>query len=220
MLPGSCRFHRSAGGKPEGKFTARVARFWSKVDKDNGPVHPTLGRCWVWTANKERDGYGLKWWAGRSTGAHRVAWLLIRGTIPDALSVLHHCDNRACVRPDHLFLGTDADNVADMVAKGRQKGGGRPGEFRARALLVTFGIGVLLGMGTGCDVMPGGAYDRVSAGIDKLANDRDRLQREVYRLREELRCCQPCVETCHGVVDGIACVNDCPPLGCPVGGAR
>lgn len=97
-------------------------RFWSKVDK-NGPVPehcPELGQCWVWTASYRRDGYGQFGYEGKpSVGAHRVAWIFAEGPIPDGLWVLHHCDNKLCVRRSHLFLGTRTDNIRDMHDKDR-----------------------------------------------------------------------------------------------------
>lgn len=104
-------------------------RLWAKVDK-SGPVpahRPELGSCWVWTgAVTKHVGHGVIALGARAEGTaktHRVSYELHFGPIPKDVSVelcvLHHCDNRRCVRPDHLFLGTDADNVRDMLAKGR-----------------------------------------------------------------------------------------------------
>lgn len=92
--------------------------FWSKVNKD-GPVHPVHGTCWVWTAALRDHGYGGSWNGTRADKAHRVSWRLTNGEIPDGLNVLHKCDNRLCVRPEHLFLGTHRDNARDKEAKGR-----------------------------------------------------------------------------------------------------
>lgn len=89
-------------------------RFWSKVNKT-----PT---CWLWTATRSRE-YGQFWKPdGTRILAHRMAWELTHGPIPDGLFVCHNCpggDNPLCVRPDHLFLGTQADNIRDMTSKGR-----------------------------------------------------------------------------------------------------
>jgi Autographiviridae endonuclease len=87
-----------------------VKRFWSKVEKTN--------TCWLWTGSKTW-GYGKIEVAGETVRAHRWAWENEHGPIPEGLLVLHSCDVPACVRPDHLFLGTHADNVADKMGKGR-----------------------------------------------------------------------------------------------------
>lgn len=94
---------------------ATLERFWSKVDRSAG-----LHGCWWWTAAALKPhGYGQFAFGGRSQMAHRVAWMLSYGPIPDGMQVCHHCDHPRCVRPDHLFLGTNADNIADRMAKGR-----------------------------------------------------------------------------------------------------
>lgn len=88
-------------------------RFWSHVDKS--------GECWVWTARKTTKGYGHFSYGGKNRRAHRFAWLITKGHIPNGLFVCHHCDNPSCVRPSHLFLGTHTDNMRDCAKKGRIK---------------------------------------------------------------------------------------------------
>ena len=100
------------------------ARFWKYVDK-NGPVpvhRPELGPCWIWIGSKNRGGYGMISFRGKPKVAHHVAWYLEHDRLP-ADKALHKCDGGAlgCVRHDHLFEGSQADNVADMFAKGRNR---------------------------------------------------------------------------------------------------
>ena len=88
-----------------------MERFWSKVKKGD--------RCWEWTAALTSDGYGRFWLDAKTLGAHRISWEIANGAIPKGFCVCHRCDNPRCVRPDHLFLGTNADNLRDMRQKGR-----------------------------------------------------------------------------------------------------
>jgi len=101
-------------------------RFWRNVSLDGSvPEHcPELGACWVWTTGCFASGYG-EFWNGKQSLAHRVSWELSHGPIRDQLHVLHKCDNKKCVRPDHLFLGTRQDNMSNMAAKGRAMRGER-----------------------------------------------------------------------------------------------
>ena len=105
-----------------------IARFWSKVDKD-GPVQPHrpgIDQCWVWLGSL-RKGYGYIRVFGVNYRAHRLSWLLSGSSIPEGLCVLHRCDNPSCVRPEHLWVGTQLENIADRHRKGREACGDRHG---------------------------------------------------------------------------------------------
>lgn len=88
-------------------------RFFSKVSK--GP------ECWNWTGvrvGRNRDGYGQFWMNGKRIYANRVSWILHNGEIPKGLFVLHDCDNKSCVRPEHLHLGTTKQNMIEAAERG------------------------------------------------------------------------------------------------------
>lgn len=91
-----------------------LQRFHSSYEK-------AVNGCWNWTASLSSGGYGSFYYSGRSYIASRVSWEFHGGKISNGLCILHKCDNPKCVNPDHLFLGTNADNTADMFKKGRNK---------------------------------------------------------------------------------------------------
>ena len=103
--------NRARRGEP---LEQRLARYTSAPDERG---------CTLWTASKFSNGYGLLRWNGLSRLAHKAAWELVNGPVPSGLHVCHSCDTPACVNVVHLWLGTQAQNVADMDAKGR---GNRP----------------------------------------------------------------------------------------------
>lgn len=99
-------------------WSRRAARLWSDVSRPEGRE-----ACWLWPHVRDKDGYGKVRFNGRDERAHRAAWIRAFGPIPVGQHVLHRCDNPPCTRASHLFLGDNAMNSADRVAKGRSARG-------------------------------------------------------------------------------------------------
>lgn len=108
-------------------------RFWLNVNKNGTiPAHcPELGNCWEWIGSFGGNGYG-KLGRGKNNLAHRISYELATGINPNELFVLHKCDNPKCVRPDHLFLGTQKDNMQDKVKKKRDVDRSGEGSFNRK----------------------------------------------------------------------------------------
>lgn len=104
------------------------ARFWSKVQRGDG--------CWEWQGGTNSDGYGSHSVCGVNWKAHRYAWHITNGPIKDGLYVCHMCDNRTCVNPAHMFLGTVYDNISDMDQKGRRAVGTQNGKAKMTEAIV------------------------------------------------------------------------------------
>jgi hypothetical protein len=96
------------------------AKLLARIEVVDGPLETD---CWIWTKGRNTKGYGELWWNRRRYLAHRASWIVHRGAIPRGGLICHHCDQPLCIRPDHLFVGTDWDNTQDMIAKGRYRNG-------------------------------------------------------------------------------------------------
>lgn len=117
---------RRKGLSPATPPDRTAERFWSKVNKDGPTMLHMETPCWEWTAARRIHGYGVFGVAaGDLRPAHRYAYEAVVGPIPAGMYACHRCDNPPCVNPDHIFIGTPADNVRDMHAKGREARGDR-----------------------------------------------------------------------------------------------
>jgi len=157
--------------KPYGSISVED-RFWSHVEKSNG--------CWIWRASLYSNGYGdtkLSPFGRRSGLAHRVSWEFTYGEIPEGLNVCHSCDNPSCVRPDHLFVATQKENVRDMMVKGRMVIADHRGEKNTKSKLKTEDVIYLRSLGSGR--LPYGSIKQLSRklGVTKetLRNARKSL---------------------------------------------
>jgi hypothetical protein len=100
-----------------------LERYWKYVEKTD--------TCWLWKASLNTYGYGCFWWNKKQWQAHRVAWIIAHGHIPEKL-LLHSCDNPRCVNPDHMREGTQKDNMLDKTSRKRQAVGERAGQAKLK----------------------------------------------------------------------------------------
>lgn len=102
-----------------GRFNMAVDRSASLFDRIKHYSIKSESGCWEWTGTITRTGYAQLWWRGKMRLAHRMSYDCFIAPIPDGMLICHKCDNRGCVNPDHLFVGTQTDNRNDMYGKGR-----------------------------------------------------------------------------------------------------
>ena len=111
ILCGPCQRTKSLSARKQRKL---ISRFWSKVARVG------IDECWLWQAFRNPvSGYGGFSFEGKNEGAHRVAWILTYGPIPEGKQINHTCDIKPCCNPNHLYLGTQVDNIKDRVVRGR-----------------------------------------------------------------------------------------------------
>lgn len=107
-----------------GNSTPLEQRLWSRVDKS------TPNGCWEWQGKRSQSGYGRIMYGNKETSVHRVVWELVNGPIADGVVICHQCDNPSCCNPDHLFEGTQQDNLLNMRSKQRHAFGSRHGQTK------------------------------------------------------------------------------------------
>lgn len=145
------------------KLASRVDHedFWAKVHKGE--------RCWIWMGTKHRYGYGACAKRYGDTRAHRAAWKYINGPIPEGKVLCHKCDNKLCVNPFHLFVGTQKDNMADNKAKGKSSYGERSWNAKLTDALVLEIRGL---KGTATQLEIAGRYGMSQASIGHIMSGR------------------------------------------------
>lgn len=111
-------------------FSSYIVRFWHQVNKERRKKKGSSSRCWEWTGLPQKSGYCRIRINSNYRRVHQVSWEMHFGKIPDGMCVCHKCDNKICVNPSHLFLGTNRDNQIDKVSKGRQAKGERCGNCK------------------------------------------------------------------------------------------